>query len=141
VGRLCDLGSPTPGPNEVIVASPSLDCVTRACLKVPFGNPDPPKDTMYPTGPSGLCTAECTTDADCERVPESPCQSGFACGVAITAPSPYCCKKVCICRDYILVPPTGQLAPKPECDPTNADNACCNLAGRAGNPMYPLCGP
>jgi hypothetical protein len=62
VGRKCDLGTATPGVNDVVVASPSLDCVSRTCLKVPQG-----------------------------------------------------------------------------CDAKNAENTCCNLAGRRGNPLYASC--
>ncbi len=138
VGRLCDLGTNMPDPSEVVVASPSLDCVTRECLKVPLTNPTPPKGTMYPSGTNGLCTATCTSNDDCDRVPESPCISGFTCGVAVTV-GPFCCKKLCICKDYIQIPETGHLATPMACDPTNAANSCCNLAGRVGNAMYPLC--
>jgi hypothetical protein len=138
VGRLCDLGTNMPDPSEVVVASPSLDCVTRECLKVPLTNPTPPKGSMYPTGTNGLCTATCESNDDCNRVPESPCISGFTCGVAVTV-GPFCCKKLCICKDYIQIPETGHLATPMACDPTNMANSCCNLAGRVGNAMYPLC--
>ena len=80
VGRICDLGSETPAPSEVVVASPSLDCVSRTCLREPLGRELPP-GSVYPAGNSGLCTAECSADADCDRVPESPCTLGFTCGV------------------------------------------------------------
>ena len=58
---------------------------------------------MYPEGNNGLCTAECESDDDCDRVPESPCKTGFTCGVAVTV-GPFCCKKFCICKDYIVIP-------------------------------------
>jgi hypothetical protein len=138
VGRICDLGTAMPDPSEVAIASPSLDCVSRTCLKVPLTNPTPPKGSMYPTGTNGLCTAECTSNDDCDRVPESPCLSGFTYGVAVTV-GPFCCKKFCICKDYVVVPETGKLPIPMACDPTNAVNACCNLAGRINNPMYSLC--
>src|ERR1700704_1682668 len=35
VGRKCDLGEQTPGVNDVVVASQSLDCVSRTCLRYP----------------------------------------------------------------------------------------------------------
>ena len=141
VGRICDLGAATPQVDEAVVASPSLDCVTRTCLRVPLGRELPP-GSSYPSGNNGLCTAECTTSDDCERVPESPCITGFTCGVppGITV-GPYCCRKFCICKDYIVVPESGQIDPPIECAADNAKNACCNLPGRRGNPsMYPLCG-
>lgn len=137
VGRICDLGMTTPEAGEIVVASPSLDCVTRTCLRVPLGRELPP-GSMYPQGANGLCTAECSADSDCDRVPESPCQLGFTCGVAVTV-GPFCCKKFCICKDYVVVPDTGQLATPMECDPSNSANSCCNLDGRDNNSMYPLC--
>jgi len=124
VGRICDLGTALPQTSEVVVASPSLDCVSRTCLRVPLSNPNPPEGSVYPSGTNGLCTAECSTSDDCDRVPESPCKSGFTCGVAVTV-GPFCCKKFCICKDYEL--------PEPEpkaCDASNAANECCNLSGR-----------
>ena len=139
VGRICDLGTAETDPSEVVIAAPSLDCVSRTCLRVPDTNPSPPPGSMYPTGASGLCTAECSADSDCDRVPESPCVGGFTCGVAVTV-GPFCCEKFCICKDYIVVPETGELATPMACDPTNAGNACCNLSGRANNSTYPLCG-
>jgi hypothetical protein len=138
VGRICDLGgSQAPQPGESVVASPSLDCVTRTCLRVPSTNPMPPKGSMPPTGTNGLCTAECATPDDCEKVPESPCVLGFTCAIPVTV-GPFCCKKFCICKDYVAFPPSGQPLPD-ACVTSNADNACCNLDGRKGNPMYPLC--
>jgi hypothetical protein len=95
---------------------------------------------MYPPTGEGLCTGYCTQDSDCDRVPESPCVTGFTCGVAVTV-GPFCCQKVCICKDYIVVPDTGSLADPKACDASNASNSCCNLSGRVGNPDYPLCKP
>lgn len=139
VGRICDLGSETPQADESVVASPSLDCVSRTCLRVPAQKPLPAGSDPIPPN-AGMCTAECSSDDDCDRVPESPCLSGFTCGVApgITV-GPFCCKKFCICKDYVLVPDSGELAIPKACDPSQADNACCNLEGRQNNPQYPLC--
>ena len=136
VGRICDLGSQLPAPSEVVVASPSLDCVSHTCLRVPLGRVLPEGSTYTPN--SGLCTAECESDDDCDRVPESPCKTGFTCGVAVTV-GPFCCKKFCICKDYVLLPDTGQLAQPQACDAGTTANACCNLEGRTNNAMYPLC--
>jgi hypothetical protein len=138
VGRICDLGVEAPAPSERVVASPSLDCVSRTCLRVPLGR-DLPTGSRFPEGNKGLCTAECQADADCDRVPESPCVTGFTCGVAVTV-GPFCCKKFCICKDYVVVPETGNLPTPLACDEKNAANACCNLSGRQGNTgTYPLC--
>lgn len=138
VGRICDLGTLTPASTEVVVASPSLDCVTRTCLRVPLGR-DLPQGSRFPAGNNGLCTAECEADSDCDRVPESPCITGFTCGVAVTV-GPFCCRKFCICKDYVVIPEsTGQLGVPAACNAGNSDNACCNLDGRQNNPQYPLC--
>jgi hypothetical protein len=137
VGRICDLGTALPQAGEVVVASPSLDCVSRTCLRVPLGR-ELPEGSKYPAGTNGLCTAECGGDSDCERVPESPCITGFTCGVAVTV-GPFCCRKFCICKDYVVLPDEGDLPTPKACESSNADNACCNLDGRDGNAMYPLC--
>lgn len=137
VGRICDLGASTPETGEVVVASPSLDCVSRTCLRVPKTRELPP-GSRFPEGNSGLCTAECSADTDCDRVPESPCITGFTCGIAVTA-GPFCCRKFCICRDYIAIPDSGELGTPKACDATLTENACCNLTGRQNNMAYPLC--
>jgi len=137
VGRICDLGSQMPAATEVVVASPSLDCVSRTCLRVPLGR-ELPAGSSFPAGNNGLCTAECSSDDDCDRVPESPCVTGFTCGVAVTV-GPFCCRKFCICKDYVVVPESGKLNTPKACEPSNPDNGCCNLSGRTGDAKYPLC--
>jgi hypothetical protein len=141
VGRICDLGShDMPGPGDVVVASPSLDCVTRTCLRVVKSRELPP-GSQYPSGNNGLCTAECTADSDCDRVPESPCITGFTCGIPPGLDvGPFCCRKLCVCKDYIQLPDNGGPLPTPPtCDPMIKDNKCCNLDGRVNSPEYPLC--
>ena len=132
VGRICDLGAATPQVSEVVVASPSLDCVSRTCLRVPLSRELPP-GSQFPQGNNGLCTAECSADADCDRVPESPCITGFTCGIAVTV-GPSCCRKFCICKDYIVVPideDGNEALPIPAaCDPLNQATDCRNLDGR-----------
>lgn len=137
VGRICDLGAATPQASERVVASPSLDCVSRTCLRFPPER-TPPPGSVPPSGNNGLCTAECSADEDCDRVPESPCLTGFTCGVAVTV-GPFCCRKFCICKDYLVLPESGELAIPLACDPGEANNTCCNLSGRENNPDYPLC--
>jgi hypothetical protein len=137
VGRICDLGGQEPPASEVVVSSPALDCVSRTCLRVPLSR-DLPPGSVYPDGDNGLCTAECSTDDDCDRVPESPCITGFTCAIAVTV-GPFCCKRFCECKDYVVVPASGKVDDPMACDAGNAANACCNLEGRAGNSAYPLC--
>jgi hypothetical protein len=137
VGRICDLGGETPATSEVVVTSPSLDCVSRTCLRYPLSRDLPPGGKYNEK--VGLCTAECDSSDDCEKVPESPCTTGFTCGVAVTV-GPFCCRKFCICKDYAVVPDDNQIPTPLACDETNAANACCNLSGRVGNASaYPLC--
>jgi hypothetical protein len=139
VGRKCDIGEQTPNPLDVVVASQSLDCVSRTCLRYPPKRALPPGSDPPETN-IGLCTAECSSSDDCDRVPESPCVLGFTCGVAVTA-GPYCCRKFCICKDYVVLPASGELDVPKGCDATEPKNACCNLEGRRGstNPDYRLC--
>ncbi|MBX3158596.1 MAG: hypothetical protein KF773_21695 [Deltaproteobacteria bacterium] len=112
--------------------------MTRTCLRQPQERELPP-GSVFPEGANGLCTAECASDDDCERVPESPCTLGFTCAIAVTV-GPFCCRKFCVCKDYVVVPEGGRATPK-ACEASNGDNACCNLEGRVGDPRYPLCKP
>jgi hypothetical protein len=137
VGRKCDLGEQKPQPNEVVVASQSLDCVSRTCLRYPPTRELPPGSAPLEAN-LGLCTAECNSSSDCDRVPESPCVLGFTCGIAVSA-GPYCCRKFCICKDYVVLPATGELDAPGGCDVAEPKNECCNLDGRRGNANYPLC--
>jgi len=126
VGRICDLGVEAPPAGQSIVASPSLDCTSRTCLKVPKDNSSPPEGSRYPEGNKGLCTAECGGDSDCERVPESPCVSGFTCGVVVTV-GPFCCRKFCVCKDYIVLPDTEEIPIPAACLNNNPANECPTL--------------
>jgi hypothetical protein len=124
VGRICFIGGDG-GADENIVASPALECQSRTCLHVQGGEQD-------------LCTAECSEDGDCEKVDESPCVQGFACMVPVVV-GPFCCKKLCVCKDYLVIPDGGIPSPA-ACDPGVATNECCNLDGRRGNAAdYPQC--
>src|SRR5689334_8210869 len=66
VGRKCDLGEQTPQANEVVVASQSLDCVSRTCLRYPPTRELPPGSAPLEAN-IGLCTAECNSSDDCDR--------------------------------------------------------------------------
>jgi hypothetical protein len=124
VGRVCFIGADAGTGQQNIIASPALECQSRTCLHMAGRSPD-------------MCTAECSSDSDCDKVPESPCDKGFACIVPVTV-GPFCCKKECVCRDYLVVPDGGIQDPA-ACDSANAANECCNLQGRRDNPMYPGC--
>jgi hypothetical protein len=51
--------------------------------------------------------------------PSSPsdrrCNTGFICDVPVTT-GPFCCLKMCLCRDFLQVPPGGRSIP-PSCQP------------------------
>jgi hypothetical protein len=139
VGRICDLGVENPGATEAVMGSPSLDCQSKLCLKIPVAlGKDTPEGFRTLASTRGRCTATCEDDGDCDKVPESPCITGFTCGIPLVV-GPFCCEKVCICKDYVILPEGGTLDTPDACDPNNAANACCNLAGRPGDPAYPNC--
>src|SRR4051794_15029155 len=74
---------------ENILASPALECQSRTCLHLER------EGTLIngmKASTDNLCTAECSGDGDCSKVPESPCKSGFVCAVAVET-GPFCCKK------------------------------------------------
>lgn len=122
VGRKCFIGFEVEG-DQAVVSSPALECPSRQCLHVA-------QEAELPAGSTyaDQCTAECEVDDDCNRVPESPCQTGFTCTVPVTI-GPFCCRKLCVCSDYLIIPDNGRPVPA-ACDPDNPENECCNLAGR-----------
>lgn len=129
VGRECFIGLDAGAETQAVVASPALECQSRTCLRVPNerGEDGLPEGSEY----TNLCTAECSSDQDCDRVPESPCQTGFTCATPVVV-GPFCCRKLCVCKDYLVLPEDGSDLPAPEaCNADNPENTCCNLPGRA----------
>jgi hypothetical protein len=114
VGRKCFIGD-EPDLNQAVITSPALECPSRTCLHMPG----------QAATDSDLCTAECESDDDCDKVPESPCVSGFACGIPVVV-GPFCCRKMCICKDYIVVPEGGLEVPE-ACNPDLPENTCINI--------------
>jgi len=112
VGRICFIGVDAGTETTNVVASPALECESRTCLHVEGTGPD-------------LCTGECSDNGDCDAVKNSPCMHGFACAVPVVV-GPFCCKKFCICKDYVIVPDGGIPTPA-ACDPSNAANTCVNI--------------
>jgi hypothetical protein len=110
VGRPCDLGVDplTVASGGAIITSPALECPSRICLL--------PAATQASTGAGPLCTAGCETNDDCADAESgtSPgdgrCRGGFACGWPTTV-GPFCCQKMCICRDLVPEPPGGFVEP------------------------------
>ena len=128
VGRICFIGVDAGNETQAIIASPALECPSRQCLHQPLQG-QLPEGSQF----AALCTADCEADDDCEKVPESPCVNGFTCAVPVVV-GPFCCRKMCICKDYLVIPDGGVPLPA-ACDPGNADNTCCNLPGRADQPQ------
>src|SRR5687768_3566388 len=124
VGRICFIGADAGNDNQAIIASPALECPSRTCLHQPLQG-QLPMGSQY----ADLCTAECASDDECDKVPESPCVNGFTCAIPVVV-GPFCCRKMCICKDYLLIPDGGLPAPA-ACDPSKEENTCCNLEGRA----------
>lgn len=120
VGRKCFIGNDAGNGSQSIIASPALECQSRTCLHTPLDRELPP-DSEY----ADLCTAECSSSDDCDKVPESPCQTGFACAIPVVT-GPFCCRKMCVCKDYLLIPDGGIPLPA-ACDPNNPANTCINL--------------
>lgn len=129
VGRKCFIGADAGNDTQAIIASPALECPSRTCLHFPKDEgATPPMMAEY----ADMCTAECSSDDDCDKVAESPCINGFTCAVPVVV-GPFCCRKMCICKDFIIVPDGG--IPNPEaCNPDDNRNTCCNLDGRGDLP-------
>ncbi len=133
VGRVCFIGTDAGNDTQAIIASPALECPSRTCLHEPLQPGAAASETDYKGTYADLCTAECAEDGECDKVPESPCVSGFTCKVAVQV-GPFCCRKMCICKDYVVIPDGGVKLPA-ACDPNIAENKCCNLPGRETEPQ------
>jgi len=90
-GRACDVGVPTT--NEIVVASPALDCPSRVCLRIPNATPDE-------------CTAGCVFASDCVNSPVSSCTAGYTCEPVVSV-GPFACRSFCVCSDRAPPPPAG----------------------------------
>jgi hypothetical protein len=122
VGRRCFIGADAGNDTQAIIASPALECPSRTCLHYPKDDGvTPPEGAEY----ADMCTAECEADDECDKVPESPCVSGFTCAIPVVV-GPFCCRKMCICKDFLLVPTDG--LPIPEaCIAGRPENTCINI--------------
>lgn len=124
IGRVCELQA-TGDMNQAIVNSQALECPSRICLR-------PAKDINKPemVNTTSLCSAECSKDSDCddgERRNSSNqndfrCKDGFVCGVAAVTGS-FCCKKLCMCKDFLTIPASGLETPS-ACDKSKNPGAC-----------------
>jgi hypothetical protein len=91
-----DTGSIAGGSTVATINPASPDCPDGLCVLPAAASPTD-------TGP--LCAIDCASDQDCGggEVTSDPgaarCKSGFACMV-ITTVGPFCCRKLCACRDF-----------------------------------------
>jgi hypothetical protein len=129
IGRPCELSiDPDAGSGSAQVATidVGLECPSRICL--------------YPGAVNGvtttsLCTADCSSDDDCRdgetRNMSDPtdlrCIKGFSCMVPETV-GPFCCRRMCVCKDFLGMIPTGGFPTPGVCtsSPTNKAN-CQNI--------------
>ncbi len=122
VGRKCFIGADAGSESQAIIASPALECPSRTCLHYPLQpGIELPEGSEY----ADLCTGECSSDSDCDRVPESPCVKGFSCMIPVVV-GPFCCRKQCVCRDYLPARDGGVPVPA-ACIPGVPGNNCVNL--------------
>jgi hypothetical protein len=122
VGQPCDLRADA-GPAQAVYNNQALDCASHLCLK-------PCQDPMSTAETAPYCASECSTDDDCTDAPRDPsdssdkrCSRGYACGVAFVV-GPLCCKKLCLCKDFI----GGALSTPLACDPAQNHGSVCQAA-------------
>jgi hypothetical protein len=123
IGRVCELdvdGGPASGTTATVDIG--LECPTRICL-LPAN--------MTGTDTTSLCTADCSSDDDCSdgqirdksNTSDKGCIKGFSCQVAQTV-GDFCCRKLCVCKDFLIIPTGGIPAPS-VCQSTAVNKANC----------------
>jgi hypothetical protein len=126
IGRLCDLGVSDDGGTAgtgttATINSEALECPSRICL-LP-GN-------EQGANTASLCTAECSSDDDCSdgETTSDPnnvhCKSSFVCTIPTTV-GDFCCRKMCVCKDFLIMPTTGGFGQVPA--------VCMSAAGGCKN--------
>jgi hypothetical protein len=122
IGRPCDVMAPATK-DQAVYNNQALECPSRICLK-PVVESDAKQ--YSDTGP--YCSATCSKDSDCggqsrdnADSEDKRCTQGYACGVAFVV-GPLCCKKLCLCKDFLAGAVNVPLA----CDPkqNNGATAC-----------------
>ena len=124
IGRVCELSSEAGKQNEAVVNGQALECPSRVCLR-------PARDISKAESvdTTSLCSAECSKDSDCDggetrgtHSGDKRCKSGFVCGVAEVTGS-FCCKKLCMCKDFLVIPASGLETPA-ACDKSKNPGVC-----------------
>ena len=126
IGRPCSLaimddGGAPPGGTTSTINPEALECPSRICLL-------PPNQTNVSITQSGMgmCTDFCSSDDDCSDGESSGgCTQGFACVVATTV-GDFCCRQMCVCKDFILDLQTARNKPS-ACLP-GSGNTCKNVS-------------
>jgi hypothetical protein len=128
LGQPCVLGADA-APYQAVYDNQALECPSGLCLKPVV---QPGASSAMDT--AAYCGSECSTDSDCTgatRDPNDPsdkrCRNGYACGAAFVV-GPLCCKKLCLCKDFLLSMPLA-------CDPAQNQGLVCQGAATAGAPL------
>ena len=132
IGRPCDVQYDG-GTLQAVYNGQALECPTRLCLR-----PARDQGVAASTNTAPYCTAECSNDSDCDGERRAKgatvtmdgkgdrrCSGGFVCGVAFET-GPLCCKKICLCKDFLNIPSTGYKRPA-SCDKSLGVSMCQNL--------------
>jgi hypothetical protein len=126
IGRPCSIGivdtdAGVSSGSVATVTSPALECPSRICL-IPGADKDP-------HGTGALCTAGCSSNDDCDGEKGNPndptdhrCKLGFVCMWPTTS-GPFCCERMCACRDFVSEPMGGFTKPAA----CNAPSTCQNV--------------
>jgi hypothetical protein len=111
VGRLCFIQRDVAEGSNVVVNPQALECPSRMCLFYK----DP---AVAGVEALSLCTAECSSDGDCDGETSSSdtamCKTGFKCAWPIEVGA-FACKRMCVCADLMVVPDAGVNVP-PYCE-------------------------
>lgn len=101
IGKTCNNIIPParwPTPGVVSFINPAPDCLTRLCMVTASNAEHAMADSSG--APYAMCTAECTTDADCatsEDFKKGGCKK-YTCAVPSVVPGgDFCCQKLCTC--------------------------------------------
>lgn len=126
IGRPCDVLKDA-GALEAVYNGQALECPSRICLK-----PSRDINVAMNVDTAPHCTAECSSDSDCEgekrnskNTNDKRCTQGFVCGIAFEV-GPLCCKKLCLCKDFLKIP-AGGLQPPTSCTSASPVRTCQNL--------------
>jgi hypothetical protein len=128
IGRPCEFAfgdaGPPPSSGTSATIDTALECPSRICLL---------PGAERGTATTSLCTADCSSDDDCADgelknkgdSADHRCSLGFVCRVAETV-GDFCCRRMCICKDFLNPLPAGTSYTTPEvCKATPANKTRC----------------